>query len=75
MPKGLPPRLEPLNTTASVIFEHLAGPSLKLWFFCRWTDMGGEIWLDLQSSLIHAGTTYFKGDTATQIEASKEQRP
>ncbi len=44
--------------------------------FCRrWTDMGGEIWLDLQSSLIHAGTTYFKGDMTTQIQRPKEQKP
>jgi hypothetical protein len=43
--------------------------------FCRrWTDMGGEIWLDLQSSLVHAGTTYFKGDMSTQIEKQKEQK-
>lgn len=34
--------------------------------FCRrWTDMGGEIWLDLNSALTHAGTTYFKGDMSS----------
>jgi hypothetical protein len=37
--------------------------------FCRrWTEMGGEIWLDLQSSLVHAGTAYFKGDMSSQIQ-------
>ena len=36
--------------------------------FCRrWTDMGGEIWLDMQSALVHAGTTYFKGDMSTAL--------
>jgi hypothetical protein len=44
--------------------------------FCRrWTDMGGEIWLDLNSALVHAGTTYFKGDMATQIEKSPSSKP
>ena len=31
--------------------------------FCRrWTDMGGEIWADLQSRLDHVGPTTFKGN-------------
>jgi hypothetical protein len=38
--------------------------------FCkRWTDMGGEIWADLQSRLDHVGPTTFHGDVATQFEA------
>jgi hypothetical protein len=42
--------------------------------FCRrWTELGGEIWLDMKSSLIHAGTTYYRGDMATQIELTEEQ--
>ena len=36
--------------------------------FCRrWTDMGGEIWADLQSRLTHVGTVSFDGDVATQF--------
>ena len=36
--------------------------------FCkRWTDMGGEIWADLQSRLTHVGTINFHGDLATQF--------
>ena len=36
--------------------------------FCkRWTDMGGEIWADLQSRLTHVGTVSFRGDLATQF--------
>jgi hypothetical protein len=36
--------------------------------FCkRWTDMGGEIWADLQSRLTHVGTINFRGDLATQF--------
>src|SRR5579872_6729668 len=36
--------------------------------FCRrWTDLGGEIWADLQSRLTHVGTLSFNGDVATQF--------
>ena len=36
--------------------------------FCkRWTDMGGEIWADLQSRLTHVGTVSFRGDISTQF--------
>jgi hypothetical protein len=37
--------------------------------FCRrWTDMGGEIWMDLQSKLTHVGPMSFVGNFATQIQ-------
>ena len=36
--------------------------------FCkRWTDMGGEIWADLESRLTHVGALSFRGDLATQF--------
>ncbi len=36
--------------------------------FCkRWTDMGGEIWADLESRLTHVGTMSFEGDISTQF--------
>lgn len=36
--------------------------------FCRrWTDIGGEIWADMQSRLIHLGSIPFQGDVATQF--------
>jgi hypothetical protein len=36
--------------------------------FChRWRDMGGEIWVDLESRLIHVGTMAFNGDVTTQF--------
>ena len=39
--------------------------------FCkRWTDMGGEIWADLESRLTHTGTVSFHGDIATQFVLS-----
>lgn len=38
--------------------------------FCRrWTDMGGEIWIDLRSRLTHVGAVNFEGDLSTQFEA------
>jgi len=36
--------------------------------FCkRWTDMGGEIWADLDSKLQHVGPVTFAGDLASQF--------
>jgi hypothetical protein len=36
--------------------------------FCkRWTDMGGEIWADLESKLSHVGPMTFSGDLASQF--------
>jgi hypothetical protein len=36
--------------------------------FCRrWTDMGGEIWADLESRLTHVGTLALQGDASTQF--------
>ncbi len=40
--------------------------------FCRrWTQMGGEIWLDTQSRLQHVGPAVFDGDLSTQLSAEK----
>ena len=39
--------------------------------FCkRWTDMGGEIWADVESRLNHVGPATFYGDVATQFFAA-----
>jgi hypothetical protein len=39
--------------------------------FCRrWTDMGGEIWADLASKLIHVGPMAFHGDLTSQFAAA-----
>lgn len=36
--------------------------------FCkRWTDMGGEIWTDLNSRLDHIGPMTFRGDLSSQF--------
>lgn len=40
--------------------------------FCRrWTDMGGEIWTDLQSRLTHMGTQAFNGDLSVHQDKAK----
>jgi hypothetical protein len=40
--------------------------------FCkRWTDMGGEIWADLESRLNHVGPATFYGDVATQFSSAQ----
>jgi len=36
--------------------------------FCkRWSDMGGEIWVDLDSKLNHVGPLVFRGDLSSQF--------
>jgi hypothetical protein len=38
--------------------------------FCkRWTDIGGEIWADLESRLDHVGPSVFHGEVASQFAA------
>ena len=39
-------------------------------FSRRWTDLGGEIWVDLQSQLDHYGPTTFRGNLASQLTAA-----
>jgi len=39
--------------------------------FCRrWTDIGGEIWADLDSRLDHVGPSVFHGGVASQFQAA-----
>jgi hypothetical protein len=40
--------------------------------FCkRWTDMGGDIWMDLKSKLDHIGFCTFHGDLSTQLTVAR----
>jgi hypothetical protein len=42
--------------------------------FCRrWTDLGGEIWVDLESRLDHIGTMTFHGNVNTQFTVQTGQ--
>jgi hypothetical protein len=55
------------------LFECMIDPATGTYLsedfaFCkRWTDIGGEIWADLQSSLDHVGPSVFRGNVASQF--------
>ena len=59
------------------LFDCMIDPATKTYLsedfsFCkRWTDAGGEIWIDLTSKLTHVGPMAFHGDVATQFAAPK----
>jgi len=43
--------------------------------FCRrWTDMGGEIWVDCRSRLDHVGVMVYKGNLAARADLPPETR-
>lgn len=56
------------------LFECLIDPATGTYLsedfaFCkRWTDVGGEIWADLDSRLDHIGPSVFHGDIASQFK-------
>jgi hypothetical protein len=58
------------------LFECMIDPATGTYLsedfaFCkRWTDIGGEIWADLESRLDHVGPSVFHGDVATQFAVS-----
>ncbi len=55
------------------LFECMIDPSTGTYLsedfaFCkRWTDIGGEIWADLESRLDHVGPSVFHGDISSQF--------
>ena len=55
------------------LFECMIDPATGTYLsedfaFCkRWTDIGGDIWADVQSSLDHVGPSVFRGDVASQF--------
>jgi hypothetical protein len=58
------------------LFECMIDPESKTYLsedfaFCkRWTDIGGEIWADLESRLDHVGPSVFHGDISSQFAVS-----
>jgi len=41
--------------------------------FCqRWTEMGGEIWVDYMSRLDHVGVMVFRGNLAARVDLPPE---
>ena len=53
------------------MIDHRTGTYLSEDFaFCkRWTDIGGEIWADIESHLDHVGPSVFHGDMSSQLSA------
>jgi hypothetical protein len=55
------------------LFECMIDPATGTYLsedfaFCkRWTDIGGEIWADLESHLDHVGPSVFRGNIASQF--------
>ena len=55
------------------LFECMIDPATGMYLsedfaFCRrWTDIGGEIWADLDSRLDHVGPAVFHGDVSSQF--------
>src|ERR1700744_5392216 len=62
------------------LFECMIDPATGTYLsedfaFCkRWTDIGGEIWADLQSHLDHVGPSVLRGEVASQF-ASPARAP
>jgi hypothetical protein len=58
------------------LFECMIDPAAGTYLsedfaFCkRWTDIGGEIWADLDSRLDHVGPSVFHGDIASQFASA-----
>ena len=58
------------------LFDTLIDPASGVYLsedyaFCRrWTDLGGEIWVDIESRLTHVGPTAYVGDFTTQFRQS-----
>lgn len=59
------------------LFECMIDPENGLYLsedyaFCRrWSDLGGEIWLDIRSKLTHYGPTAFQGDLGRHFSTIK----
>jgi hypothetical protein len=64
------------STNRFALFECMIDPRNGTYLsedfaFCkRWTDIGGEIWADLESRLDHVGPSVFHGDVSSQFDAS-----
>src|SRR5215469_8392864 len=62
------------------LFECMIDPATGTYLsedfaFCkRWTDIGGEIWADLDSRLDHVGPSVFHGDIASQFVTAPNAR-
>jgi hypothetical protein len=68
----------PASPNRFALFECMIDPETGAYLsedfaFCRrWTELGGEIWVDLNSELVHVGPMAFVGDLRTQFRAHKQ---
>jgi hypothetical protein len=68
------------NPNRFALFECMIDPKTGTYLsedfaFCRrWTDIGGEIWADLESRLDHVGPSVFHGDVSSQFAAPATAR-
>ncbi|WP_315721049.1 MULTISPECIES: hypothetical protein [unclassified Bradyrhizobium] len=64
------------NPNRFALFECMIDPETGTYLsedfaFCRrWTDLGGEIWADLDSRLDHVGPSVFHGNVASQFASA-----
>ena len=67
------------NPWRSALFNCMIEPETSTYLsedysFCqRWTDMGGEIWVDLTAKLEHVGLMTFHGDLAARVDLPTEE--
>ncbi len=71
--RGLTPEQKALSQRFALfdpIIDHESGEYLSedFAFSKRWTDLGGDIWVDLNSRLDHYGPSTFRGDLSTQLQ-------
>jgi hypothetical protein len=63
------------NPNRFALFECMIDPATGTYLsedfaFCkRWTDIGGEIWADIESRLDHVGPSVYHGDVSSQFAA------
>src|ERR1700740_2350912 len=64
------------SASGFALFECMIDPATGTYLsedfaFCkRWTDIGGEIWADLDIRLDHVGPSVFRGDVASQFASA-----
>jgi len=67
------------NPWRSALFNCMIDPATSTYLsedfsFCRrWTDMGGEIWVDLTSKLNHVGPVTFHGNLRARVDFPAEE--
>ena len=78
---NIPSTRLPASPNRFALFDCMIDPSTGTYLsedfaFCkRWTDIGGEIWADIESRLDHVGPSVFHGDISSQFAAPATAAP